>query len=82
MRATRDLLRRRTHLRRKRADLWSPVHNTNSPYHLPAIGKKLADKAHRAGVAERLRDPAVHKTIGVDLALITHDEARLKDLAR
>ena len=31
MRATRDLLRRRTHLRRKRAELLAHVQNTNSP---------------------------------------------------
>src|SRR5262249_33895983 len=39
MRATRDLLRRRTHLMRKRAALLAHVHNTNSQYNLPAIGR-------------------------------------------
>jgi hypothetical protein len=29
-----------------------------------------------------LSDPAVHKTIAVDLARSTHDDARLKDLER
>jgi transposase len=42
MRATRDLLRRRTHLMRKRAELLSHVQNTNSQYNLPEIGKKIA----------------------------------------
>jgi transposase len=42
MRATRDLLRRRTHLRRKRAELLAHVQNTNSQYNLPEIGKKIA----------------------------------------
>jgi transposase len=82
MRATRDLLRRRTHLMRKRSELLSHVQNTNSQYHLPEIGKKIAYNANREGVAERFSDPAVQKTIGVDLALITHDDARLKDLER
>jgi hypothetical protein len=41
-RATRDLVRRRTPLMRQRAELLSPVPNTNSPYHLPAIGKTMA----------------------------------------
>jgi Transposase len=71
MRATRALLRRRTHLRRKRAALLAHVHNTNSPYTLPEIGKQMAYKANRAGVAERLAEAAVPKTSEVDLALIT-----------
>jgi transposase len=80
MRATRDLLRRRTHLMRKRAELLAHVQNTNSPYNLPEIGKKLAYKANRTGVAERFDDAAVQKTIEVDLALITYDDELLKDL--
>jgi transposase len=80
MRATRDLLRRRTHLMRKRAELLSHVQNTNSQYNLPEIGQQIAYKANREGVAERFNDPAVHKTIAVDLALITYYDALLKDL--
>ncbi len=79
MRATRDLLRRRMHLTRKRAELLAHVHNTNSQSTLPALGKKLAYKANRDGVAERFADPAVHKSIEVDLALITYDDAWLRD---
>ena len=63
MRATRDLLRRRMHLARTRGALLAHVHNTNSQYTLPAIGKKIAYKANRDGVAERCADPAVHKSI-------------------
>jgi transposase len=80
MRATRDLLRRRIHLMRKRAELLAHVQNTNSQYNLPEIGKKIAYKANRDGVAERLADPAVHKSIEVDLALITHYDQLLTDL--
>jgi hypothetical protein len=63
MRATRDLLRRRMHLTRKRAEMLAHIQNTNSQYNLPEIGKKLAYKANRAGVAERFPDPAVQKSI-------------------
>ena len=42
MRATRDLLRRRMPLMRKRAALLAHIHHTNSQYNLPEIGKKLA----------------------------------------
>jgi transposase len=65
MRATRDRLRRRVHLTRKSAEL------------LPEIGKKIAYKANRDGVAERFPDPAVQKSIEVDLALIgSYDQLR------
>jgi transposase len=80
MRATRDLLRRRTHLMRKRAELLAHVQTTNSQYNLPEIGQKIAYKANRDGVAERFAEAAVQKPIAVDLALITHDDALLKDL--
>ncbi len=74
MRATRDLLRRRIHLMRKRAELLAHIQNTNSQYNLPEIHKKLAYKANRGGVAERFPEPAVQKSIEVDLALInTYD---------
>jgi transposase len=80
MRATRDLLRRRTHLRRKRSELLSHVQTTNRQYNLPEIGKKIADKANREGVAERFDAAAVQTTIEVDLALITYDDELLQDL--
>jgi len=80
MRATRDLLRRRMHLARKRGELLAHVQNTNSQYNLPAIGKKIAYKANRDGVAERFADPAVQKSIEVDLALIGYYDALLRDL--
>ena len=80
MRATRDLLRRRTHLARKRGELLAHVQNTNSQYNLPAIGKKIAYKANRDGVAERFADPAVQKSIEVDLTLIGYYDALLRDV--
>jgi transposase len=65
---------------RKRAELLAHVHNTNSQYNLPKISKKIAYKANRDGVAERFADPAVHKTIEVDLALITSYDELLQAL--
>jgi transposase len=82
MRATRDLLRRRMHLAHKRAELLAHVQNTNSQYNLPAIGKKIAYKANRDGVAERFADPAVQKSIEVDLALISYYDELLGDVER
>ena len=80
MRATRDLLRRRTHLMRKRAELLTHIQQTNSQYNLPEIGKKIAYKANRDGVAERFPDPAVQQSIEVDLALIGHYDQLLRDV--
>jgi transposase len=80
MRATRDLWRRRTHLMRKRAERLAHVQNTTSQYHLPAIGQKIASKANRDGVAQRVAEPAVHKSLDVDLALSPSDDPRLGDL--
>jgi len=79
-RATRDLRRRRTPLRRKRAELLVHVQHTNSQDPLPAIGKKSASQAKREGVAERFADPAVHKTSAVDLELSTSSDQMLSDL--
>lgn len=80
MRAPRDWLRRRTPLMRTRAELLAHGQHTNAPDNGPEIGKNIAYNAHRDGVAERFDDPAVHKTIEVDLALITYDAQRLSAL--
>jgi transposase len=80
MRATRDLLRRRMYLTRKRAELLAHIQNTNSQYNLPEIGKKLAYKANRDGVAERFPDPAVQKSMEVDLTLLGYYDPLLNDL--
>jgi len=79
MRATRDLLSRRTHLMRKRWELLSHIQNTNSQYNLPEFGKKLAYKTNRIGVEEHFEDPSVRKNIQLDLALLdTYDQELTK----
>jgi transposase len=80
MRATRDLLRRRCHLVRQRAELLAHIQNTNSQYNLPEIGKKLAYKANREGVEEHFPDPSVRKTIAVDVSLIDHYDQLLGEV--
>ena len=80
MRSTRDLLRRRMYLMRQRADLLAHVQNTTSQYNLPEIGKKIAYKSNRAGVAERFADAAVQTTVAVDLALIDYLDKTLNEL--
>jgi transposase len=80
MRATRELLRRRMPLMRKRAELWAHIQKTNSQDNLPELGKKIAYQANRDGVAERFPAPAVQKSIAVDLALIDSDDELLRDV--
>jgi transposase len=59
MRATRDLLRRRNFLMRKRAELITHIEITNAQYNLPPFDKKLAHWSNRQDVAERFADPSV-----------------------
>jgi transposase len=80
MRATRDLLRRRCHLVRKRAVRLAHIQNTNSQYNLPEIGKKLAYKANREGVEDHFPDPSVRKTIEVAVSLIDHYDKLLGEV--
>jgi transposase len=57
------------------------IQHTTSQDTLPEIGKKIADKATRNGVAERFLDPAVQKSSEGDLARIDHDDRLLRALA-
>src|SRR2546422_3805295 len=70
MRSTRDLLRRRMHLMRQRAELLAHIQITNHPYNLPDIGKKIAYRSNREGVAERFSDPSVQSNVTFDLKRI------------
>jgi transposase len=80
MRATRDLLRRRCHFMRKRAELITHIQNTATQYLLPPFGKKIAAKRHRTDVADQFSDAAVRKSIETNLALLDHYDRLLTDL--
>jgi transposase len=80
MRATRDLLRRRLHFTRKRAELLVHIENTNSQYNLPAFQKKLTYRCNRTEAADRFSDPSAQKSIDVDLGLIAYYDQMLKEL--
>ncbi len=70
MRATRDLLRRRNHLMRKRAELYAHIQNTRSQYNLPEFLGRIAKPQNREGIVERFQDPSVQKMMDTDLAVI------------
>ena len=80
MRSTRDLLRRRLHLVRKRGQLLAHIQNTRAQYQLPEFGRRLAYPANRVGVSEHFTDPSVHKSIDVDLALLERYDDLITDL--
>ena len=79
MRATRALRRRRRPLTPKHAKLLAHVPHTHRPSNLPAIGKKIASQATRAGGAARFAAPAVPKSSAGDLALLTYDAELLRE---
>jgi transposase len=81
MRATRDLLRRRTHLMRKRSELMGHIQNTASQYNLPSPGK-LTFKRQRVGVAEAFLDTAVRRSVELDLSLIDIYDPLLQQLEK
>ncbi len=80
MRGTRDLMRRRMHLMRKRSELLAHIHNTNSQYNLPEIKKNLRYAFNREGIAERFADPSVQHSIKLDLNLIGFYDQQLSQV--
>ena len=71
MRATRDLLRRRSFVVRRRAELLTHLVNTNSQYNQPALNKKLVYPNNRGelDLPARFTDPSAKKLVECDLAL-------------
>ena len=82
MRATRDLLRRRNHLARKRAELYAHIQNTATQYNLPEPLGVIAKPSARDNLPAKFRDPIVRAMVEVDLATIEHYEDLLGTLER
>jgi len=79
MRSTRDLMRRRIKLTRKRGDLMAHIKNTLSQYNLPAHPENLRYAKHRQPMRSAFPDPSVQRSIDLDLARIQfHDEQLAK----
>ena len=70
MRAARDLMRRRNHLMRKRAELYAHIQNTNSQYNLPDAFGCIAKPKNRNGIVEKFQHPAVQQSIAMDIEAI------------
>jgi transposase len=80
MRATRDLLRRRLHLVRRRGNLLAHIQNTHHQYNLPQPSAKIAYKANREGVAEAFEEDDARKSMEVDFALIENYDTVIREL--
>jgi transposase len=80
MRATRDLLRRRNHLMRKRAELLAHIHNTANQYNLPPLGVRVDRKGERALIPAHFPDVVVRRSVELDLAMIEHYDSLLARL--
>jgi len=82
MRATRDLMRRRNHLMRKRAELLAHIQNTNSQYNLDESFGCIAVPSKRGDIVGSFDDPAVRKSMEVNPTVIETYDTMLADLER
>jgi transposase len=80
MRSTRDLLRRRMYFVHKRTEFLSHIQNTKSQYNLPDFKKRLDRKSNRISITEYFNDPAVRKSIELNLSLLDSFETLLKEV--
>ena len=81
MRATRDLMRRRNHFVRKRAELLAHIQNTTMQYNLEPLGT-LSRPHHRRDkdIVGHFPDPVVQLIVETDLQLIDHYDPIIKNL--
>ncbi len=80
MRATRDLLRRRTKLVQHSAQLKAHIVNTNSQYNYPALELHMKNKSVREEFKTRYEDPVVQRNINFDLTILDNYAKELKYL--
>ena len=81
-RATRDLLRRRSHFVRRRGETLAHIQIVNHQENLPAFPKKLQYKSNREGIADRFTDPAVAFSIETDVAMLDAYDVQIRKLER
>ena len=81
MRATRDLLRRRTRLVRYSGELKAHVKNTASQYNLPDLNRlNLRYENNRAPVRELFSDAMVQTSVNLDLDLVAFFDKQLGEV--
>jgi transposase len=80
MRATRDLMRRRLHFVRQRAQLLAHIQTTHYQYNLASPGKRIAYRSNREGIGENFEDVSVRESVAADIALIEDYETVIGDI--
>ena len=80
MRATRDLLRRRMTLMRRRAELIAHIQIPKFQYNRPDFQKKIIDRRNRDEVIDHFPDPVVQKNVEADLAVTAELDRILNEL--
>lgn len=80
MRSTRDLLRRRLHFARKRAELLTHIQNTFTQYNLPRPSGRLSRPENRQDLPHAFDDPAIRASISADISLIDHYDSLIPEL--
>lgn len=70
MRPTRDLMRRRNHLMRKRAELFAHIQNTATQYNLPDSLGSISKPQNRIGLVDLFDHPAVQMSVAANLDMI------------
>ena len=80
MRGTRDLLRRRACIVRRRSATLIHVQMVNHQQNLPGFAKKISYKSNRSGVAERFEGKSVRRMIELDMELLNFYDHQIQGL--
>lgn len=82
LRATRDLLRRRTYFVRLKAQLLTHLQIINHQHNFDPFEKKITYKSNRVGLADRFDNPSVKASVEIDVgtADFLHDQIRKLEL--
>ncbi len=80
MRGTRDLLRRRGTIVRRRSATLIHVQMVNHQQNLPAFEKKISYKSNRLGVPDRFQGDSVQKMVNVDIELLDFYDQQIQGL--
>lgn len=80
MRPTRDLLRRRSFLTRKRGELFAHIQNTNTQYNLPVLEERARKTKDRGAIIEHFEDPTVQMSIASDVELLKSYDEVIRDM--
>jgi len=80
LRATRDLLRRRTRLTRLKAELLTHLQIVNHQHNLPPFEKKITYKSNRTGLVDQFPGQSTQVSVALDLEQLDQYEDQLRRL--